>query len=103
MGSFQHVDFSGSDLRGASFVNVILDSIDFTGALLAGVDFSSATIRSTKFIDTDLNHTLFTGATVVNADFGGSSVVSSSDLQRPNMTLEEYRIFFQTWDKCRNG
>lgn len=74
----RNIDFSGADLRGATFFGVNLTNADFTGANLEGVLFGNALAVGADFTGANMRNfstsstAAFSDATLTNVDFTGS-------------------------------
>jgi len=74
-------DFSGQDLRGATFLYSTLDNVDFSNADLQDADLRFATISNTNFHLANLKDTVLSRATILNSD------LSNVDSSGANLTL----------------
>ncbi|MGQ9731296.1 MAG: pentapeptide repeat-containing protein [Candidatus Zipacnadales bacterium] len=82
---FAHEDLSdtiwkGADLRGARFIDCILDRADFSEAYMGGVAFERCRMRETRFRSTSLrgaylNKCDLSGVDFTNADIAGMTLI----------------------------
>jgi uncharacterized protein YjbI with pentapeptide repeats len=78
--TFDHANFSGSDMTGANFV-----SADFSGIDMSRVNLDNSKIRTTRFVcnfidstirNSRLEHVTFSRCKLIRTDFRGSEFVS---------------------------
>ncbi len=62
-----HVDFSGADLRGATFVNMSLQGCDFSKADLRCADFIECDLRRANFENANFGYNRFERSCLIEA------------------------------------